>query len=107
MNIVVVIGVGDLVGYVFLGERGDRLGGCDLHRFVDRGRADIKRAAEDVGEAQHVVDLIARIPPAVAKAAVDSGVARKPVEDMRAYRKRLESRLDPEHGLPFLRLRHG
>jgi len=39
--------------------------------------------------------LIATVPPAVAKAAMDSGVARKPIEDMNAYRKQLAARLDP------------
>ena len=39
--------------------------------------------------------LIAQIPPAVAKAAIDSGVARRPIENMAAYRKTLESLLDP------------
>ena len=39
--------------------------------------------------------LIATVPPAVAKAAMDSGVAGKPIEDMNAYRKQLAARLDP------------
>ncbi|MEZ5670632.1 MAG: NADP-dependent malic enzyme [Alphaproteobacteria bacterium] len=39
--------------------------------------------------------LIAQIPPAVAKAAIDSGVARRPMQNMAGYRKTLESRLDP------------
>jgi malate dehydrogenase (oxaloacetate-decarboxylating)(NADP+) len=39
--------------------------------------------------------LIARIPPAVAKAAMDSGVARKPLEDLRRYSRSLSGRLDP------------
>lgn len=39
--------------------------------------------------------LIAAIPPAVAQAAMDSGVARKPIIDMGAYRKELSARLDP------------
>ncbi len=39
--------------------------------------------------------LIATVPPAVAQAAMDSGVARKPVTDMAAYRKQLTARLDP------------
>src|SRR5579859_5620586 len=39
--------------------------------------------------------LISAIPPAVAKAAMDSGVARKPIEDMEAYRASLAQRLDP------------
>ncbi len=39
--------------------------------------------------------LIWAIPPAVAKAAMDSGVARKPVADLAIYRNSLRGRLDP------------
>jgi malate dehydrogenase (oxaloacetate-decarboxylating)(NADP+) len=39
--------------------------------------------------------LIWYIPPFVAQAAMDSGVARKPIEDMDAYRAALAQRLDP------------
>src|SRR5262249_55153016 len=39
--------------------------------------------------------LISEIPPFVAQAAMDSGVARKPIGDMEAYRHRLAQRLDP------------
>ncbi|MCG8511257.1 MAG: NADP-dependent malic enzyme, partial [Rhodospirillales bacterium] len=39
--------------------------------------------------------LIEWVPAAVAKAAMDSGVARKPIVDMDAYRTQLRSRLDP------------
>ena len=39
--------------------------------------------------------LIWYIPPFVAQAAMDSGVARKPIEDMDAYRASLAQRLDP------------
>jgi Malic enzyme len=39
--------------------------------------------------------MIAAIPLAVAQAAMDSGVARKPIVDMGAYRKELSARLDP------------
>ncbi|MBY0562663.1 MAG: NADP-dependent malic enzyme [Hyphomonadaceae bacterium] len=39
--------------------------------------------------------LISEIPPYVAQAAMDTGVARKPIEDMEAYRHRLAQRLDP------------
>ncbi len=42
--------------------------------------------------------LIWYIPPFVAQAAMDTGVARKPITDMDAYRKRLERRLDPSAG---------
>ncbi len=39
--------------------------------------------------------LIAHVSSAVAQAAMDSGVARKPIADMRAYRQHLSARLDP------------
>ena len=42
--------------------------------------------------------LIWYVPPFVAQAAMDTGVARKPIDDMDAYRKRLEQRLDPSAG---------
>ena len=39
--------------------------------------------------------LISAVPPAVAQAAMDSGVAQKPIKDMDAYRGTLSARLDP------------
>ncbi|MCH1542058.1 MAG: NADP-dependent malic enzyme, partial [Alphaproteobacteria bacterium] len=39
--------------------------------------------------------LISEIPPAVARAAMDSGVARAPIVDMDGYQARLKARLDP------------
>jgi len=39
--------------------------------------------------------LISRLPPAVARAAMDSGVARKPIADLRKYARELSGRLDP------------
>ena len=53
-----LIGGGDLVGHVLAGELGQRLGGGDLHLHVDRRRPHVERAAEDVGEAEDVVDLV-------------------------------------------------
>jgi malate dehydrogenase (oxaloacetate-decarboxylating)(NADP+) len=43
--------------------------------------------------------LISAIPPAVAKAAMDTGVARKPIVDMDAYKQQLRSRRDPVAGV--------
>jgi malate dehydrogenase (oxaloacetate-decarboxylating)(NADP+) len=43
--------------------------------------------------------LIARVSGAVAKAAMDSGVAKKPITDMAAYQYELSARLDPSAGL--------
>ena len=42
--------------------------------------------------------LISYIPPFVAQAAMDTGVARQPIEDMDAYRHALARRLDPSAG---------
>jgi malate dehydrogenase (oxaloacetate-decarboxylating)(NADP+) len=42
--------------------------------------------------------LISFVPPAVAKAAMDTGVARKPVVDMEGYGQQLRSRRDPIAG---------
>lgn len=43
--------------------------------------------------------LISCVAPAVAKAAIDSGVARKTIEDWDAYRENLEKRVGQENGL--------
>src|ERR1043166_7869073 len=43
--------------------------------------------------------LISAIPPAVAKAAMDTGWARKPIVDTEAYRQALRSRRDPVAGV--------
>jgi len=42
--------------------------------------------------------LIAQVPPAVAKVAMDSGVARRPIADPRRYGRDLAGRLDPTAG---------
>ncbi|MBI4275661.1 MAG: NADP-dependent malic enzyme [Rhizobiales bacterium] len=43
--------------------------------------------------------LISFVPPAVAKAAMDTSVARKPIVDMDAYRQQLRNRRDPIAGV--------
>jgi malate dehydrogenase (oxaloacetate-decarboxylating)(NADP+) len=43
--------------------------------------------------------LISDIPPAVAKAAMDTGVARRPIVDMESYRQQLRTRRDPIAGV--------
>jgi malate dehydrogenase (oxaloacetate-decarboxylating)(NADP+) len=43
--------------------------------------------------------LISHVPPAVAKAAIGSGVARKPIVDMKRYQDELKARLDPSASL--------
>ncbi|MBS0536517.1 MAG: NADP-dependent malic enzyme [Proteobacteria bacterium] len=42
--------------------------------------------------------LMSYVPPAVAKAAMETGVARKPIEDMEAYKHQLSARRDPIAG---------
>ncbi|WP_029030437.1 NADP-dependent malic enzyme [Salinarimonas rosea] len=42
--------------------------------------------------------LISTVPPAVAQAAMDTGVARRPIVDKRAYRGQLSARRDPVAG---------
>src|SRR5258708_15878093 len=42
--------------------------------------------------------LISAVPPAVAKAAMDTGVARKVIADVDTYREQLRSRRDPVAG---------
>jgi len=42
--------------------------------------------------------LISHVPPAVAQAAMDSGVARRPIMDMDAYKGQLSARLNPAAG---------
>lgn len=52
--------------------------------------------------------LIYTIPPAVAQAAMDTGVARKPIDDMDKYVQTLRNRLDPtanSMGLIFRRIK--
>ena len=48
--------------------------------------------------------LIAEIPPAVAKAAMDSGVAKEPIEDWEAYKESLRQRLGSDNKLVRLLL---
>jgi malate dehydrogenase (oxaloacetate-decarboxylating)(NADP+) len=43
--------------------------------------------------------LISFVPPAVAKAAMDTGVARKPIVDVDGYRQQLRTRRDPVAGV--------
>jgi len=43
--------------------------------------------------------LISHVPPAIAKAAMDTGVARRPIIDMEAYAQQLRNRRDPIAGV--------
>ncbi|MCL4104928.1 UNVERIFIED_CONTAM: hypothetical protein GTU68_018635 [Idotea baltica] len=58
-------------------------------------------AREDVPDEDYIIPtpfdprLIHRIPPAVAQAGMDTGVARRPIVDMEAYEVNLKTRMDP------------
>ncbi len=58
-----VIGGGHFVRHVFAREFGQRACGSDLHFLVDAPGTDIQRAAEDVGKAQNIVDLVGIVRP--------------------------------------------
>ena len=53
-----VIGGGHLVRHVLARQVGQGLGRSDLHLFIDGAGPHVERAAEDVGKAQDVVDLV-------------------------------------------------
>ena len=53
-----LIGGRDIVRNVFAGKVCERFGCSNLHGIVDLACPDVERAAEDVGEAQHIVDLV-------------------------------------------------
>ena len=57
------IGHRHLVGHVLAREPRQRLGAGDLHLVVDRAGMDVQRPAEEIGEPQHVVDLVGIIRP--------------------------------------------
>ena len=52
------IGERDLVGHVLARQFGQSVRGGDLHLHVDGLGAHVERAAEDVGKAEDVVDLV-------------------------------------------------
>ncbi|MNS81053.1 hypothetical protein D3C72_1147530 [compost metagenome] len=55
---VALIGGGHIIRHIFAGEVRQRLCGSDLHRVVDLAGANIERTAEDIGEAEDIVDLV-------------------------------------------------
>ena len=58
LGAVAAIGRGHIVRHILAGKISQCLRGGDLHRVVDCGGAYIKRATEDVGETEDVVDLV-------------------------------------------------
>ena len=109
--------VNNLIGfpYIFRGALDVRSKTINEEMKVAAAQAIAKLAREDVpdevvaamgGERPHYGKeyiipstfdprLISIIPAAVAKAAMDSGVARKNIEDLNAYKDQLKQRLDP------------
>ena len=65
------------------GQRGDGAHRGHLHLLVDGAGAAVERAAEDVGEAQDVVDLVGKIRPAGADHRVGPRRARQFRHDLR------------------------
>ncbi len=103
--------------YIFRGALDVRASAINMEMKIAAARALAALAREDVpdevaaayGERprfgpEYIIPvpfdprLISAIPPAVAKAAMDTGVARKPIEDMDAYRQQLNARRDPAAG---------
>ncbi len=101
--------------YIFRGALDVRAHTINDAMKIAAAEALAKLAREDVPDEVHVASagkrlsfgpdyiipnafdprLIARIPPAVARAAMESGVARRPLADLRRYARELSGRLDP------------
>ena len=84
-------------------RRGRGAGEAGARGRAGRGALRLRRAAADVRAGIHhpervrsAADLLG--PPAVARAAMDSGVARRPLIDLRRYARDLSGRLDPTAG---------
>ncbi|KEH12384.1 hypothetical protein GY15_21180 [Delftia sp. 670] len=58
LQLLALVGSGDFIADVLLGQCGDFAHAGQLHGFGDLGGAAVQRATEDVGEAQDVVDLV-------------------------------------------------
>src|SRR5271157_428 len=104
--------------YIFRGALDVRATAINMEMKVAAARALAELAREDVPDevaaaygarpkygSDYIIPvpfdprLIATIPPAVAQAAMDSKVARRPIVDMDAYRQQLRMRLDPVAGI--------
>jgi len=103
--------------YIFRGALDVRASAINMEMKIAAARALAELAREDVPDEvaaaygsrpkfgpDYIIPvpfdprLISYVPAAVAKAAMDTGVARKPIVDMDAYRQTLQSRLDPAVG---------
>jgi malate dehydrogenase (oxaloacetate-decarboxylating)(NADP+) len=104
--------------YIFRGALDVRARAINMEMKIAAARALAELAREDVPDEvaaaygsrpiygpEYIIPvpfdprLISYVPPAVAKAAMDTGVARKPIVDMEAYSHQLRSRRDPVAGL--------
>jgi len=103
--------------YIFRGALDVRASAINMEMKIAAARALAELAREDVPDEvasaygarpkygpDYIIPvpfdprLISFVPPAVAKAAMDTGVARKPIVDMDAYRHQLSARRDPIAG---------
>ena len=103
--------------YIFRGALDVRASAINMEMKVAAAHALAKLAREDVPDEvaaaygmrpkfgpDYIIPvpfdprLISYVPPAVAKAAMDTGVARKPIVDMDGYRHHLNARRDPIAG---------
>jgi malate dehydrogenase (oxaloacetate-decarboxylating)(NADP+) len=103
--------------YIFRGALDVRASAINMEMKIAAARALAELAQEDVPDEvaaaygarpkfgpDYIIPvpfdprLIYWVPPAVAKAAMDTGVARKPIVDMEAYRETLRGRLNPAAG---------
>jgi malate dehydrogenase (oxaloacetate-decarboxylating)(NADP+) len=103
--------------YIFRGALDVRATAINMEMKIAAAKALAQLAREDVPDevavaygarpkygADYIIPvpfdprLISFVPPAVAGAAMDTGVARRPIVDMDAYRAQLRSRRDPVAG---------
>jgi malate dehydrogenase (oxaloacetate-decarboxylating)(NADP+) len=103
--------------YIFRGALDVRASAINMEMKIAAARALAELAREDVPDEvasaygtrpkfgpDYIIPvpfdprLISFVPPAVAQAAMDTGVARKPIVDMSAYRHQLNARRDPIAG---------
>jgi malate dehydrogenase (oxaloacetate-decarboxylating)(NADP+) len=103
--------------YIFRGALDVRASAINMEMKIAAARALAELAREDVPDEvasaygarpkfgpDYIIPvpfdprLISFVPPAVAQAAMDTGVARKPIVDMNAYRHQLNARRDPIAG---------
>ena len=83
-----------LIRHILARQIGQRLGRGDLHRLVDRAGTHVQRATEDVGEPQHVVDLIGIVAASGRDDRVRAGFPRLLRRDLRIrIRHREDDRL--------------